>query len=98
MPINTKDQLTILNDILQNQLDDCCGTVSECQQIQRLIQSILAKTDSMQLSTALQDIYQYSQTAVNSPDLDGYVSNNQHQLSSWIDTVTPHLSTFSDEI
>ena len=40
MPINQQHQLEVLKDILVNHQSDCCGTVSECEQLERLIQSL----------------------------------------------------------
>ncbi|MDM5156865.1 YtzH-like family protein [Bacillus sp. DX1.1] len=85
MPINQKHQLEILKDILVNHQSDCCGTVSECEQLERLIQSLLANDNvNSDVKTMLNDVYYYSQSGKYSPDLDNHISNNQEQLSQWI--------------
>ncbi|AIK36640.1 hypothetical protein COM13_23690 [Bacillus pseudomycoides] len=85
MPINQQHQLEILKDILVNHQSDCCGTVSECEQLERLIQSLLANDSvNSDVKTMLNDVYYYSQSGKYSPDLDNHISNNQEQLTQWI--------------
>ncbi|MDM5190375.1 YtzH-like family protein [Bacillus sp. DX4.1] len=85
MPINQKHQLEILKDILVNHQSDCCGTVSECEQLERLIQSLLVNDNvNSDVKAMLNDVYYYSQSGKYSPDLDNHISNNQEQLSQWI--------------
>ena len=88
MPINENHQLSIITDILENQKTDCCGTVSECQQLQRLVKSLLAnKHIDSNIKNTLFDIYDYSQTGVNIQDLTQHIEQNKHYLSQWIDTL-----------
>ncbi|CAI8736111.1 MULTISPECIES: YtzH-like family protein [Bacillus] len=85
MPINQQHQLEILKDILVNHQSDCCGTVSECEQLERLIQSLLANDSvNSDVKAMLNDVYYYSQSGKYSPDLDNHISNNQEQLTQWI--------------
>jgi hypothetical protein len=85
MPINQQHQLEILKDILINHQSDCCGTVSECEQLERLIQSLLANdTINSDVKAMLNDVYYFSQSGKYSPDLDNHISNNQEQLTQWI--------------
>lgn len=85
MPLNHEHQLTILKDILTNHQSDCCGTVSECEQLERLVQSLLANdqvTDDVK--SKLNDVYYYSQSGKYSSDLDQHITNHQNQLSQWV--------------
>ncbi|EMA6342594.1 YtzH-like family protein [Bacillus cytotoxicus] len=85
MPINQQHQLEILKDILINHQSDCCGTVAECEQLERLIQSLLANDNiSADAKAMLNDVYYYSQSGKYSSDLDNHISNNQAQLTEWI--------------
>ena len=85
MPINQQHQLEILKDILVNHQSDCCGTVSECEQLERLIQSLLTNDSvNSDVKAMLNDVYYYSQSGKYSPDLDNHISNNQEQLTEWI--------------
>lgn len=85
MPLNYEHQLTILKDILTNHQSDCCGTVSECEQLERLVQSLLLNdqvTDDVK--SKLNDVYYYSQSGKYSSDLDQHITNHQNQLSQWV--------------
>ncbi|WP_088067591.1 YtzH-like family protein [Gottfriedia luciferensis] len=85
MPLNHEHQLTILRDILMNHQSDCCGTVSECEQLERLVQSLLSNdqvTDDVK--SMLNDVYYYSQSGKYSPDLDQHITNHQNQISQWV--------------
>jgi urease gamma subunit len=85
MPLNHEHQLTILRDILMNHQSDCCGTVSECEQLERLVQSLLTNeqvTDDVK--SMLNDVYYYSQSGKYSSDLDQHITNHQNQLSQWV--------------
>lgn len=85
MPLNHEHQLTILRDILMNHQSDCCGTVSECEQLERLIQSLLTN-DQLDdgVKSKLSDVYYYSQSGKYSSDLDQHITNHQQQLSQWV--------------
>lgn len=85
MPLNQQHQLEILKDILVNHQSDCCGTVSECEQLERIVQSLLANDAiASDVKTMLNDVHYYSQTGKMSPDLDNHISGHQEQLSQWI--------------
>ena len=41
MPLSHHDQMTLLKDILNNHQVDCCGSVAECEQLERLVKSLM---------------------------------------------------------
>lgn len=89
MPLNTNDQLNIVKDILQNQQIDCCGSVSECQQIQRITKSLLAGSVTDQnAKNTLTEVYQYSQEGQYTQNLDHHILNNKQNISNWIQDLT----------
>lgn len=97
MPINQQHQLEVLKDILVNHQSDCCGTVSECEQLERLIQSLLANDNiSSDAKTMLNDVYSYSQSGKSSSNLDNHISNNQEQLTQWIAGMDNFLKYYSE--
>ncbi|WP_458412177.1 YtzH-like family protein [Schinkia sp. CFF1] len=88
MPLNEQHQLSILQDILTNHQVDCCGTVSECQQIQRLIKSLLVNQQvDEQIKNTLLDVYQYSQHGQNTKNMDVHITQHKDNLSAWIDEI-----------
>ncbi|EOR23837.1 YtzH-like family protein [Cytobacillus oceanisediminis] len=88
MPINHEHQLTLLADILSNQQTDCCGSVAECEQIERLITSLRTNDQIDQnILPILEEIHRYSEQGVNASDLDNHIHSYQDQLSQWVDGI-----------
>ncbi|MDZ5472568.1 YtzH-like family protein [Bacillus sp. 31A1R] len=88
MPINSQDQVNLLKDILNNHQTDCCGSVAECEQLERLVKSLMINADvNNNVKDVLQEIYSYSQHGVNSTDLDQHIESHQQQLSEWVTNI-----------
>lgn len=88
MPLNSQDQVNLLKDILNNHQTDCCGSVAECEQLERLVKSLMVNNDIQDnVKSILQEIYTYSQTGVYSSDLDNHITNNQTQLAQWVNEI-----------
>ncbi|WP_019154898.1 YtzH-like family protein [Robertmurraya massiliosenegalensis] len=85
MPLNQQDQLQLLKDILNNHQVDCCGSVSELEQLERLVKSLMA--DSNMNNDVLEQIYNYSQNGIHSSNLDNHIESHQQQLSQWVNDV-----------
>lgn len=85
MPLSQQDQINLLKDILINHQVDCCGSVSECGQLERLVKSLMVNNNiSENAKTVLQEIYEYSQHGIQSSDLDQHIESNQERLSQWV--------------
>ncbi|NRD76158.1 hypothetical protein HPT25_01370 [Bacillus sp. BRMEA1] len=88
MPLSHNDQVTLLTDILSNHQTDCCGSVAECEQLERLVKSLMVNTQIDQnVKNILQDIYQYSQKGAQTADLDQHILANQENLSHWVNDI-----------
>lgn len=88
MPLSYEHQLSLLKDLLNNQSADCCGSVAECEQMERLIKSLMVNMDiSPDVKVILEDVYDYSQTGIGTRDLDSHILANQEQLSQWADGI-----------
>ncbi|WP_312095663.1 YtzH-like family protein [Niallia sp.] len=88
MPINHEHQLALLADILSNQQMDCCGSVAECEQIERLITSLRTNDQIDQnILPILEEIHRYSEQGVNASNLDTHIHSHQDQLSQWVDGI-----------
>lgn len=86
MPLNYQNQLSVLKDILSEHQSDCCGTVSECEQMERLAKSMLANAQTKEeVKKTLENIYYYSQTGKGSSELNQYIQTNQANLTQWMD-------------
>lgn len=88
MPLSHQDQVTLLTDILNNHQTDCCGSVAECEQLERLIKSLMINTQVDQnVKNILQEVYNYSQHGAQTADLDQHIMNNQENLSQWVNDI-----------
>ncbi|MFD1171243.1 YtzH-like family protein [Oceanobacillus picturae] len=89
MSLTTNHQLVLLLDILDEQSGECCGNVSEYQQIKRLVQSMLSEnriTDT-QLAHILPDIYSYGTQGENTANVPEHITANQANIEQWIGTI-----------
>jgi hypothetical protein len=88
MPLSHQDQVSLLKDILNNHQTDCCGSVSECEQLERLVESLMVNTQIDQnVKSILQEVYTYSQHGAGSADLDEHILSNQDNLSQWVSNI-----------
>jgi len=88
MPLQYQDQVSLLKDILTNHQTDCCGSVSEYEQLERLIKSLLVNSNiSQDVKPVLEQIYSYSQGGINSSSSDQHIESHQTQLSQWVDRI-----------
>lgn len=77
-----------MKDILSEHQSECCGTVAECEQLERVIKSLMVNSNTNQQAMGLlEDIYSYSQAGKNSPSLDQHIQAHQNQLSQWINDI-----------
>lgn len=85
MPLNQQYQVELLKDILSNHQLDCCGSVSELEQLERLVKSLLA--DNSLNNDVLEQIYSYSQNGINASNIDNHIESHQQQLSQWVSEI-----------
>jgi hypothetical protein len=88
LPLSHEDQVMLLKDILSNHQTDCCGSVAECEQLERLVKSLMVNTNVNQnVKSILQEVYQYSQNGVGTADLNEHILSNQENLSTWVNNI-----------
>lgn len=85
MPLSHHDQMTLLKDILSNHQTDCCGSVAECEQLERLVKSLLVNPSiNDNIRPILEQVYSYSQNGINTQNLDNHILSHQNNLSQWV--------------
>jgi hypothetical protein len=88
MPLSHENQVSLLKDILNDHQTDCCGSVAECEQVERLVKSLMVNNNINQnVKAVLEEIYRYSQSGINSSNLDEYITSQQGQLSDWVSEI-----------
>jgi hypothetical protein len=88
MPLSHQDQVTLLKDILTNHQTDCCGSVSECEQVERLVKSLMVNEQVDQnVKNILEEVYFYGQRGAQTADLDQHILSNQENLTQWVNNI-----------
>lgn len=91
MPLNDQDQVNLLKDILSNHQTDCCGSVAECEQLERLVKSLLMNDNiNNDVKTVLQEVYNYSQDGIQTSDINQHIETNQGRLSAWVNDINQY--------
>lgn len=81
----------LLRDILNNHQEDCCGSQSECEQLERTVTALLTQTGlDENVKSVLQEIYLYSQSGIHAANLESHIESHQEQLSGWVDDITQY--------
>lgn len=93
MHLNHEHQLMLLNDILSEQHSECCGTESEYEQMERLIQSLLNnEAVNENLKPTLQNMYEYCQKGKNCFDYQMHIQSHKQDMSNWIQDLNTYSS------
>jgi hypothetical protein len=88
MPLSHQDQVTLLKDILTNHQTDCCGSVAECEQVERLVKSLMVNEQINQnVKNILEEVYVYGQHGAQTADLDQHILSNQENLNQWVSNI-----------
>ncbi|MFD2761892.1 YtzH-like family protein [Lentibacillus juripiscarius] len=90
MTLTVHNQLQLLHDILTEQTEDCCGAISEYQQIKRLVQSMMADNSISddQLLQLLPEIYNYGRQGEIAHNDEEHVRTNQTNIDTWVNAIS----------
>ena len=88
MPLQLSDQLQLLRDLLQDHLEECSCTVSEMEQIERLVKTLMLNHEvHPEIKAILDEVYYYGQKGKYSGDPEEHITNHQDQLSNWVESI-----------
>lgn len=89
MSLTVNDQLMLLNDILGEHSEDCCGEVAEYQQIKRIVKNLMAKKQlsDEQLLQLLPEIYNYGRQGEIAQNVPEHITTNQGNLENWMNAI-----------
>lgn len=88
MPLSHEHQISLLKDILNNQQTDCCGSVAEYEQVERLVKSLMINMNiNNDIKNVLTEIYDYSKTGISSNNFEAYITSNQDNLTQWVEEI-----------
>ncbi|MFB4170141.1 YtzH-like family protein [Virgibacillus sp. JSM 102003] len=89
MTLTVHNQLRLLQDILSEQTEDCCGEISEYQQIKRLVQAMMANNSisDEQLLQLLPEIYNYGRQGEIAQNDEEHITTNQENIETWVSAI-----------
>lgn len=89
MTLTVNNQLKLLQDILSEQNEDCCGEISEYQQIKRLVQAMMANDtiSDEQLLQLLPEIYNYGRQGEIAHNDAEHITANKEKIETWVNAI-----------
>lgn len=88
MPLDNRQRLAVLSDILRSHQLECCGTASEYEQADRITQLILNDSEIQQdLRDALSGIQQYTSQGTVHNQPEQHILQNQTHITEWLQTL-----------
>ncbi|WP_164668320.1 YtzH-like family protein [Virgibacillus doumboii] len=89
MTLTVHNQLRLLQDILSEQTEDCCGEISEYQQIKRLVQAMMANNSisDEQLLQLLPEIYNYGRQGEIAHNDEEHITTNKDNIETWVNAI-----------
>lgn len=85
MTLTVADQLSLLHDLLDEQILESSGSVSEYQQIKRLVKTLIAKNNltDEQMLQLLPEIYHYGLKGEIAQSLSEHIITNKENIETW---------------
>ncbi len=88
MPLQVNDQISLLADILRSHQLDQCGSNSECQQLERLTNSLLQNPQTpLELRDTLMAIQTYGQNGGQAESLEHHINQSNGDLNQWMSVI-----------
>ena len=89
MPLNKNDIIALLSDLLNNQRVDCCGSISELEQVARLSKQLLMDEQlDNDAKEILYEVYHYCQNGIQTKNLNKHIEAHEQQLSQWVENIS----------
>lgn len=89
MTLTVHNQLTLLHDLLDEQINHKNGSIEEYQQIKRLVRSLVSneQLDDEQLLQLLPEIYNYGIRGEIAQSLPDHIMDNKDNIETWKDVI-----------
>lgn len=89
MDVLVRDQLNKLYQLLASHQVNHTATISDYQQIKRIVQSLTANEQihHEQLSTIFPEIYHYGLQGESVPNLKEHIETNYDSIEKWMETI-----------
>lgn len=91
LPLSQNHHWMLVKDILNNHQEDCCGSQSEVEQLERTVKSLMVQPGLDDNTKAvLDEIYQYSQSGIHAANLESHIEAHQQKLSDWVQDINQY--------
>ncbi|HLR72634.1 MAG TPA: YtzH-like family protein [Pseudogracilibacillus sp.] len=88
MYLTVQNQLTLLHDLLDEQMTYKSVSNNEYQQIKKLVRSMIGNKDmDSALLNVLPEIYYYGMKGENAYSLDAHIIDHQEKIQQWLQTI-----------
>lgn len=88
MYLTVHNQLTLLHDLLDEQVTFKTVSMSEYKQIKRLVQTMIANEEfDSELLTVLPQIYYYGIKGEIAHSFTDHIAENEHNIQKWLQTI-----------
>lgn len=85
MYLSIQNQLTLLHDLLDEQITYKKVSIDEYRQIKKLVQSIITNRNvEGELLKILPEIYYYGIKGENAQSLFAHIKENEHKIKRWL--------------
>lgn len=92
MAISKENHISLLKDILSTHCQDCCGSSSQFQQADRLVNNLLVEfAQDQDMKKVLSEIQNYCKQGSQLSYPAEHINENQNALSDWVQ----HLNGFN---
>lgn len=88
MYLTVQNQLTLLHDLLDEQITYKTDTLNEYQQIKRLVQAMITNENmDHELLHILPEIYYFGMKGENAYSLDSHITDHEEKIKDWLQTI-----------
>lgn len=100
MRLNIAHQLQLLHDLLEDHALDFDYSLSEYEQIKRLVQSIISQSQisNEELIQVLPEIYHYGSQGKHVQNIEEHIITNQEQIKNWLNTIMHSLNEHRHDV
>lgn len=88
MYLTVHNQLTLLHDLLDEQVTFKSVSINEYRQIKKLVQTMIANKEmDSELLTVLPEIYYYGIKGEIAQSFTDHITENENKIQKWLETI-----------
>lgn len=96
MYLTVHNQLTLLHDLLDEQVTFKTVSMNEYQQIKKLVQTMISNKEiDSELLTVLPEIYYYGIKGEIAHSFSDHITDNENKIQKWLETINRSKTNIS---